>query len=66
MIYIITLKITPIGENDLLLISQKTFSTQPWIGYIIVVALLLVVVLVVLFSSKSKAPLEEDWEEEEI
>ncbi|MFB5627600.1 MAG: hypothetical protein ACE5R5_05340, partial [Nitrosarchaeum sp.] len=37
-----------------------------WIVYVIITAMLLIVVLVVLFLKKSKAPLEEDWEEEEI
>ncbi|MFB5609683.1 MAG: hypothetical protein ACE5Q5_05635, partial [Nitrosarchaeum sp.] len=37
-----------------------------WIVYVIIAAMLLIVVLVVLFLKKSKAPLEEDWEEEEI
>ena len=37
-----------------------------WIVYVIIVAILLIGVLVVLFLKKSKAPLEEEWEEEEI
>jgi hypothetical protein len=37
-----------------------------WIVYVIITAMLLIVVLVVLFLKKSKAPLEDDWEEEEI
>ncbi len=37
-----------------------------WIVYVIIAAILLIGVLVVLFLKKSKAPLEEEWEEEEI
>lgn len=37
-----------------------------WIVYVIIAAILLIGILVVLFLKKSKAPLEEEWEEEEI
>ncbi|MBI5860189.1 MAG: hypothetical protein HZB73_05865 [Nitrosarchaeum sp.] len=37
-----------------------------WIVYVIIAAILLIGVLVVLFLKKSKTPLEEEWEEEEI
>ncbi len=37
-----------------------------WIVYVIIAAILLIGGLVVLFLKKSKAPLEEEWEEEEI
>ncbi|HET9008540.1 MAG TPA: hypothetical protein VFN17_00240 [Nitrosarchaeum sp.] len=37
-----------------------------WIVYVIIAAILLIGVLVVLFLKKSKAPVEEEWEEEEI
>jgi hypothetical protein len=37
-----------------------------WIVYVIIAAILLIVVLVVLFLKKSKAPVEEEWEDEEI
>ncbi|MEX2193620.1 MAG: hypothetical protein WD717_09630 [Nitrosarchaeum sp.] len=37
-----------------------------WIVYVIIAAILLIGVLVVLFLKKSKVPLEEEWEEEEI
>ena len=50
---------------------DKTLSTvdlqlPEWIVYVIIAAILLIGVLVVLFLKKSKAPLEEEWEEEEI
>ena len=35
-----------------------------WIVYVIIAAILLIGVLVVLFLKKSKAPVEEEWEEE--
>jgi len=35
-----------------------------WIIYVIIAAILLIGVLVVLFLKKSKAPIEEEWEEE--
>ncbi|MCV0398808.1 MAG: hypothetical protein K5785_02300 [Nitrosarchaeum sp.] len=50
-------------ENTL---TVANLELPEWIGYIVVIALLMVVVLVVLFLRKSKAPMEEDWEEEEI
>ena len=37
-----------------------------WIVYVIIAAILLIGILVVLFLKKSKVPLEEEWEEEEI
>jgi hypothetical protein len=37
-----------------------------WIAYVIIAAILLIGVLVVLFLKKSKTPVEEEWEEEEI
>ena len=37
-----------------------------WIVYVIIAAILLIGVLVVLFLKKSKTPIEEEWEEEEI
>ena len=37
-----------------------------WIVYVIIAAIFLIGVLVVLFLKKSKAPVEEEWEEEEI
>ena len=37
-----------------------------WIVYVIIAAILLIGVLIVLFLKKSKVPLEEEWEEEEI
>ena len=37
-----------------------------WIVYVIIAAIILIGVLVVLFLKKSKAPVEEEWEEEEI
>ncbi|MBS3926563.1 MAG: hypothetical protein KGZ34_07745 [Nitrosarchaeum sp.] len=50
---------------------DKTLNTvdldlPEWIVYVILAAILLIGVLVVLFLKKSKAPLEEDWEEEEL
>jgi len=50
---------------------DKTLNTvdldlPEWIVYVIIAAILLIGVLVVLFLKKSKAPLEEDWEEEEL
>ncbi len=50
---------------------DKTLNTvdlqlPEWIVYVIIAAILLIGVLVVLFLKKSKAPLEEEWEEEEI
>jgi hypothetical protein len=50
---------------------DKTLNTvdldlPEWIVYVIMAAILLIGVLVVLFLKKSKAPLEEDWEEEEL
>ena len=50
---------------------DKTLSTvdldlPEWIVYVIIAAILLIGVLVVLFLRKSKVPLEEEWEEEEI
>ncbi len=50
---------------------DKTLSTvdlqlPEWIVYVIIAAILLLGILVVLFLKKSKAPLEEEWEEEEI
>ncbi|QUC65259.1 hypothetical protein NsoK4_03120 [Nitrosopumilus sp. K4] len=50
-------------ENTL---SVANLELPEWIGPIIIVALLLIAVLVVLFLRKSKAPIEEEWEEEEI
>ena len=50
---------------------DKTLNTvdldlPEWIVYVIIAAILLIGVLVVLFLRKSKVPLEEEWEEEEI
>lgn len=50
---------------------DKTLNTvdldlPEWIVYVIIAAILLIGILVVLFLKKSKAPIEEDWEEEEI
>lgn len=50
---------------------DKTLNTvdldlPEWIVYVILAAIFLIGVLVVLFLKKSKAPLEEDWEEEEL
>ncbi|WP_255458347.1 hypothetical protein [Nitrosarchaeum sp. AC2] len=50
---------------------DKTLNTvdldlPEWIVYVIIAAILLIGVLVVLFLKKSKTPLEEDWEEEEL
>jgi len=50
---------------------DKTLNTvdldlPEWIVYVIIAAILLIGVLIVLFLRKSKVPLEEEWEEEEI
>ena len=59
----ITINVDAPSESAL---TVANVELPEWIGYIVVIALLLVVVLVVLFLRKSKAPLEEEWEEEEI
>jgi hypothetical protein len=47
-------------------LSAVDLQLPEWIVYVIIAAILLIGVLVVLFLKKSKAPLEEEWEEEEI
>jgi len=47
-------------------LSSVDLQLPEWIVYVIIAAILLIGVLVILFLKKSKAPLEEEWEEEEI
>jgi hypothetical protein len=47
-------------------LNSVDLQLPEWIVYVIIAAILLIGVLVVLFLRKSKAPLEEEWEEEEI
>jgi len=47
-------------------LNSVDLELPEWIVYVIIAAILLIGVLVVLFLRKSKAPLEEEWEEEEI
>jgi len=47
-------------------LNSVDLDLPEWIVYVIIAAILLIGVLVVLFLKKSKAPLEEEWEEEEI
>ncbi|GDY15916.1 hypothetical protein LBMAG54_07720 [Nitrosopumilaceae archaeon] len=47
-------------------LSAVDLQLPEWIVYVIIAAILLIGVLVILFLKKSKAPLEEEWEEEEI
>ena len=47
-------------------LNPVDLNLPEWIVYVIIAAILLIGVLVVLFLKKSKAPLEEEWEEEEI
>jgi len=46
--------------------SAVSLQLPEWIVYVIIAAILLIGVLVVLILKKSKVPLEEEWEEEEI
>jgi hypothetical protein len=45
-------------------LSAVDLQLPEWIVYVIIAAILLIGVLVVLFLKKSKAPVEEEWEEE--
>lgn len=47
-------------------LSAVDLQLPELIVYVIIAAILLLGVLVVLFLKKSNAPLEEEWEEEEI
>lgn len=47
-------------------LNRVDLALPEWIVYVIIAAILLICVLVVLFLKKSKAPIEEEWEEEEI
>ena len=47
-------------------LNPVDLNLPEWIVYVIIAAILLIGILVVLFLKKSKAPLEEEWEEEEI
>jgi len=47
-------------------LNAVNLELPEWIVYVVISAILLIGVLVVLFLKKSKAPLEEEWEEEEI
>ena len=45
-------------------LNPVDLNLHEWIVYVIIAAILLIGVLVVLFLKKSKAPMEEEWEEE--
>ena len=47
-------------------LNSVDLELPEWIVYVIIAAILLIGVLIVLFLKKSKTPLEEEWEEEEI
>jgi hypothetical protein len=47
-------------------LNSVNLELPEWIVYVIIAVILLIGVLVVLFLKKSKTPMEEDWEEEEI